>query len=131
MAASVPTGYQKAFTAFETKLHAGKETPCSLLLHLRALSVELAQTKNTYWRRPCLRDWPCIWDQHRSEMDKLMERLAPIEKDLERQCKSQTAVEEVAKAAAIVRTNNTATSTSMSAKEINNNNFNVSHLDKV
>lgn len=63
---------------------------CDKLLELKTLGVSLEQHKNSYWRRWCLQDWPCPWTQHRSNIDKLKQRLQPVTQSLERECSVET-----------------------------------------
>lgn len=94
------TEYQSKYENFIFETYKNKKfSACDKLLEFRTLLVALDQIKNTYWRRPCWRDWPCPFGQHRSEINKLKERLAPLEKKLQMDC----AVESNIKVAALMQ----------------------------
>lgn len=83
--------YKKVRLEIEEK---GKgRTQCEQLDILREAYVHLDQVRNTYWHRPCLRDWPCLFTAHHYEIDKLKEQLAPYLKRLERGCEVETTVQ--------------------------------------
>ncbi len=69
------------------------KTQCEQLDVLREAFVHLDQVRNTYWHRPCLRDWPCLFTAHHYEIDKLKEQLSPYLRRLERGCEVETTVQ--------------------------------------
>lgn len=68
------------------------QSACAQLDKFRETIVALNQTKRTYWPRPCLSDWPCLFFQHRSEIEKIKERLSEPEKRLMRECESEMVI---------------------------------------
>ncbi len=89
MSSTVEVEYSVSFREFQTNLHKEELTACNKLDDLRDLQVSLRQLRATYWMRPCLKNWPCVFDQHHSNIDDLQERVAVIELSLLRQCEAE------------------------------------------
>lgn len=102
MASSVPSSrqpYHEREDVFMRDLKKPESKPCAQLLLMREFAVAMNQMKHTYFRRWfCLRDWPCPLTQHRDEIDKILERMVPMTKDLEVQCDLQIQDQQVGNA---------------------------------
>lgn len=92
--------YHTAYQKFEAAVDSPEKTGCNKLDHSRKLQVELRQLRATYWTKPCLKNWPCVWDQDHSNIDDLQERIAAVQMSLLRQCESETVIHNVKQAAA-------------------------------
>lgn len=86
------TDYQKEYEDCKVKIDV-EQSACKQLDQLRECMVRIDQIKNTYWQRPCLRDWPCLFTQHRSDIDKLKETWVPLERRLTRECEKQSNID--------------------------------------
>lgn len=79
--------YQADFDEFtQITLNNPKLSECQKLDTIRMLLVSLGQQRDEYWTKPCLRNWPCLWVQDHSEIDKLREKLAPVLQRCKRDC---------------------------------------------
>jgi len=114
--------YKETEECINRKLEEKETSACEKLDYLRSNKVALDQKKATYFRRPCIRDWPCFYfTQHRSEIDKIKERLVPIEQRLSRECSVEIYSRETDAAARSLST----TSTSSQNSSADNRLYNV------
>ena len=92
--------YQIHYSQFMDKTFNNKNcSACRKLTELKILQIYLEKRKGFYFSRPCIRDWPCPFTQHRSEIEKLQERLYTVSQRLENQCDMET-LEKIKKEAA-------------------------------
>ncbi len=80
------TEYETVFEEFDSRIKEQQRSPCEQLDDMRRTVVNLQQIKNKTWRSWCLRDWPCLFTQHRDNIDRRCEQLAPVQRRLEREC---------------------------------------------
>jgi hypothetical protein len=80
------TEYEEVFEDFDSRIKDQKRSPCEQLDDMRRTMVTLQQIKNKTWRSWCFRDWPCLFTQHRDNIDRRCEQLAPVQRRLEREC---------------------------------------------
>jgi len=62
---------------------------CAKLAASRRTQVELRQLRSTYWMRPCLKNWPCVGEQHHSNIDDLLERIEAVQLSLLGECEAE------------------------------------------
>lgn len=80
------TEYETVVENFDSRMKDQKRSPCEQLDDMRRTMVTLQQIKNKTWRSWCLRDWPCLFTQHRDNIDRMREQLSPVQRRLEREC---------------------------------------------
>lgn len=61
-------------------------SPCEKLDDFRECVVELQHLKERYFVDPCPRNWPCLFNCHRTNIDLMLERLEPTNQKLIREC---------------------------------------------
>ena len=124
------TDYQARFDEYTQGTSQRSDlTACQQLEQYRITMAALTQMRSTYWSRPCLRDWPCVATQHRSEIDKLQEQLGPLEHDLRRRCYNET-VSEQAKGVARAQSTVSIDNKNIAAGRDNNYHTHLPPVDK-
>lgn len=86
MSSGIKTDYNLAYEKFETILNNPEISSCKKLDELRLLQFDLRQMWDTYWTRPCIKNWPCFFDQHKSKIQDMHGRLDIIKLSLMSQC---------------------------------------------